>query len=103
MKTNETKRRGPGVWNSWRSLFGRGPLADQTTPVAETDEPTTPPASALVRIQEYLQAHGLSKLVRARYEAVNGDIVLEDDDGQVYAKDYGTAVEMIERMWLPQP
>lgn len=97
MKTNN--HQSPKSVSGWRSLFRRR-SSETPTIVKDTDsDPSQPPVSPLVRIQEYLAEHGLSQKVQARCET-DGGFVLEDADGLVHAKNFGAAVAVIERIWL---
>ena len=70
---------------------------------AVPEEPPAPRLNPLDRITEHLRRCGLGHQVHVRFEAADGDFVLEDADGCVHAKDYAAAVVLIERIWLYQP
>lgn|GEM_PF-4718180 len=99
MKSNETKLQ------KWLATLLRGgrPAPDSPensrAPV-EQEPPLSHLVNPLARISEYLSAHGLSPLVRVRFDEAAGDFVLEDDDGCIHAPHYAAAVRIIDRIWL---
>ena len=109
MKPNESKlhrcraallRQSHAAWKLLGKYLRRRSVGGEVMANDLPKDQSDPPMNPLDRIEEYLRHHRLSPRVRVRFANDTGNLVLEDEDGLLHAKDYDEAVARIKRTWL---